>query len=138
MESMLNYAHKIGLKIVPIINVLNNDNFLEVISKHSKLLTNGVLLHLKSKDFVNIENIISKITRKSSFKKEDIILLFDFFIVDSNISPETYSDIAINAISKIDIKEYKSVVFSASSFPAEISGLEAYILVKNICSHSSH
>lgn len=125
MNELIKGAFNAGVRFIPVISSLNSKEYLETLSNLKDYLPNGIMMQFKNKEFNVIKEAIEKFSKNYSFNANEILVQLDYFMVDSNIDSTTYADIAFNSIDKINLTDYKAVIFTAASFPTAILGLEA-------------
>lgn len=118
-------AISLGLKIIPVISNLDNIDFYKMIVAKKDNFRYGYLLRIFNVNAESIDQIISDIFNVCNVCDMKPSILLDFYMVDSKISPQSYSNIACNIYNKLKIEQFDNIIFAASSFPVTLTGFES-------------
>lgn len=120
VEKMTEAGNKIGLHLVPVLNLSDDDAFKTSVYTVAKKYKSGICLRLVPSDLGDVAKIdegISKLLKESNLKESDIDLLVDTKEINGNIG--TYAD-ASQKIS--NLSHWRSFIFASGAFPADLSG----------------
>lgn len=122
VKNIIEEGDNIGLNLVPVLNLSDDDSFKTSIYFLAKKHKSGICLRLVSYDLGDVtvlnENI-SKVLKASGLRKSDIDLLVDTKEINENI--ENYP-VYVEASQKIiNLLEWRNFIFASGAFPTDLS-----------------
>ncbi len=122
VEKITEVGNKIGLHLVPVLNLSDDDTFKTSVYAVAKKYKSGFCLRLVPSDLGDIAKLnedISRLLKTSGLKETDIDLLVDTKEINGNI--EKYPAY-IDASQKIaNLSGWRSFIFASGAFPPDLS-----------------
>lgn len=116
----LSIANKI--KVIPAVCSNNTREYFEMIKSNLKLLTNGMVIHIKPTDYKTYDTLIDEIINNTGISKRDTDLIIDLYRINASFDMDLYYNIVSGIINNLSGEGYRRIIFSASSFPDSLAG----------------
>lgn len=123
LEFILNEARKKGINLIPVVGTKRDSAYLLEAKKANTIDNLGICIRLEDQDFFDINNKIVHLMGLLGIRPSDVDLIIDFKYISPDDDYKNLLTIFTILNSIHQIKDFRNVIFSSTSFPPNVSGL---------------